>query len=116
METAKASASPGGFLSEGAIKSLLVWKTIKFERRGRVIALYFKNDSRLEGIVAGRSRTFKKDWWVKNGNIFCRKFGKQNKVHCARLKPAGDGKVTFVNPKGKFTYTATLADGRKLPE
>ncbi len=110
------AAGADGFLNEGGIKSLLVGKTIKFGLRERGLVLYFKNDSRLEGIVAGRGRTFKKDWWVKNGNIFCRKFGKQNKVHCARVKPAGDGKVTFVNPKGKFTYTATLVDGRKLPE
>ncbi|MFC1491048.1 hypothetical protein ACFLQ0_00455 [Nitrospinota bacterium] len=109
------AAGADGFLTEGGIKSLLVGKTIRYEREGRFLAIHFKENGGIEGTWEGSGRVFRKNWWVKGGKILCRTAGRENRNHCAKVKADGHGKVTFINPKGKFRYTASLLDGRKLP-
>lgn len=106
-----------GTLAEAEIRRILIGNTISFQapRDQRTMFVYLAED----GSAVIRSSDDPalrptKNWFFKDGGVFCRTVGPQNRDHCAEVVAGpGDDTVEFVLPTRR--YTAKVLAGRQLP-
>lgn len=106
-----------GALSEADIRKAIIGNTVNFvaPSNGRNLTIYFAEDGSVLQKVAGNDRVFRKNWFFNKKAMLCRTFGRQNKNHCTKVKGnAADGRLTLFN--NKFSYSAKLMKGKKLPK
>jgi len=60
-------------------------------------------------------KIFRKKWWFKNGNVFCRTINDDQEF--CRKAVAGDmTAIRFFTPEGQFHFEAGVLKGKRLPE
>jgi len=102
-------------LSDSKIREIVEGNTLTFAApaSGKRMSVHFGADGRAEIKVAGRQKTFFKDWKIMKNGMLCRAMGKQNKQHCTRVaQTEAADRLKLWNKKAR--YEAELSTGRQL--